>query len=50
MAEIVHDDTPRSYKEAAKLKVWCDANDKENLTSDITQMWDVTNPPLDGRL
>lgn len=45
MATIIADDPPRSFKEAVKLKIWCDAMGKEIDAFDATNTWDITMLP-----
>lgn len=45
MAAIVDDDVPRSYKEAAKLKVWRDSISNEMDAFELTDTWDLTDLP-----
>lgn len=45
MAAIVTSAVPRSYKEAAQQKVWCDAISKEVNAFEDTDTWDVTDLP-----
>lgn len=45
MASIIHDDVPKSYREAAKLKIWGDAMQKEVTAFEDTDTWTVTTLP-----
>lgn len=45
MAAIIQNEVPRSYKEAAKSKIWNDAMGKEVHAFEITNTWDVTTLP-----